>query len=78
MQLLLFITCYYLQLCQSLADSDISILYIISKVFVGPNIDCCEGLGESLQLDNFVQQSLLNCDMIEVFVRVGVLYNIRS
>ena len=48
------------------------------KVFIRPNVDCCEGLEETLQLDNFVQQSLLNCDTIDIFVCEGVLCNIRS
>jgi len=52
MQLLLFITCYYLQLCQSLAGSDIPVLYMTLKVFVRPSIDCSEGLKESVWLDN--------------------------
>lgn len=70
MQLLLFITCYCLQLYQSLAGSDIPILDRKMTVFIGPNIDCCEGLEESLWLDNFVQQSLLNCDTVEIFLSV--------
>lgn len=45
---------YYLLLFTTLAGSDIPMLYIIQKVFIGPNIDCCEGLEESLWLDNFV------------------------
>lgn len=51
-----------------LAGSDVPILYIILTGFIRPKIDCFEGLEESLWLGNFVQQSLLNCDMVEIFV----------
>lgn len=51
-----------------LAGSDAPILYIILRGFIRPSIDWLEGLEESLWLGNFVQQLLLNCAMIEIFV----------
>lgn len=65
---LLFITCSYLQLPVAGRQWCFNTIYNI-ECFIRPSIDCFEGLEESLWLGNFVQQqSLLNCDMIEIFV----------